>query len=210
MRDDGRLSSGRAYGNGGRGHAFSGAEVKGLGRGFSDAEVKGRGRQLRKSSYHPLDKGKKNLDVGLNEELSPKLYENLNEPSPKISEHNFSAGPSEPVFIQEPVFTFNITSSLKSSLQSQSSKTPALSKIKPYLNPFPQQPSSSTSPISLHPQAPHSKAPKSKGHHDKHSLGGFSVVQRTSKLEDSIGTLSNLNRRIDSEGSPSHMGLVRR
>jgi hypothetical protein len=123
------------------------------------------------------------------------------------------------MFIKEPVFTFNITSPLKSFLQSQPSKTPALSKVKPNLNPFPQQPSSSTSPISLRPQAPHSKAPQtkapqSKGHHDKHSLGGFSVVQRTSKLEDSIRTSGNSNKRrcdkIDSKGSPSHMGLVRR
>jgi hypothetical protein len=43
-RDDGRISPGHAYGNGGQGRGFSGAEVKGRGCGFSDAEVKGRGR----------------------------------------------------------------------------------------------------------------------------------------------------------------------
>jgi hypothetical protein len=222
VRDDGRISPGRANGNGGQGRDFSGAAVKGRGRGFSDAEVKVNGRQLSKASFHPLDKGKKNLDAGLSEEPSPKLYENLNEPSPKISEQHFTAGPSKPVFIQNPVFTFNITSPLKSSLQSQPSKTLAFSKIKPNLNPSPQQPPSSTSPI--RPQAPHSKAPQtkapqskapqSKGHHDKHSLGDFSAVQRTSKLEDSIRTSGNSDKRrcdkIDSEGSPSHMGLVRR
>jgi hypothetical protein len=240
MRDESRISPDRVAGNGEQGRGFSGAAMKGRGRGFSEEEKQGRGRQLGKASFHPLDKGKKNLEAGLSKEPNPKLHENFNEPSPKYFQQTFSAGqsepslkitqpassagPSDPMPIKEPIFTFNITNPLKSSLQSQPSKAPTPSKIKPILNPTPQQPPPSTSHISLHPQTPHSKAPQtqapqskapqSKGHHDKHSLGDFSAIQRTSKLEDSTGISSNSDRRrcdnVDSEGSPSHMGLVRR
>ena len=220
MRDESRISPDCAASNGEQGRGFSGAAMKGRGRGFSEEEKQGRGRQLGKASFHPLDKGKKNLEAGLSKGPNPKLHENINEPSlknfqqtfsagpsepsPKIPQPASSAGPSNPMSIKEPIFTFNITNPLKSSLHSQPSKAPTPSKIKPFLNPTPQQPPPSTSCISLRPQtpvskapqtnAPQSKAPQSKGHHDKHSLGDFSAVLRTSKFEDLIGISSHSDR----------------
>ena len=124
VRDESHTSPDRAVGNGGQGRAFPGAAVKGRGQAFSEAEVQGRGRQLSKDSSHPLDKGKKSLEAGLSAKPKPKLHESFIKPSPKIFEPFFSAGPPEPMSINEPIFTFNIGNPLKSSLQSQPSKTP--------------------------------------------------------------------------------------
>jgi hypothetical protein len=113
--------------------------------------MQGRGRQRSKFRYSPLDKGKIKHDGGFGD-----YYDvGLAEPSPKMVEQFSLAGPSKPKLKSvEPVFTFNITSPLKSFIQSQPSKSSTPSKDKPNFISSSQPPTLSTSPISLCPQAP--------------------------------------------------------
>ena len=92
--------------------------------------------------------------------------------------------PFEPIFsTDETIFNFNTPKSALNSLQSQPSNQKTQSKDKPisFSSP-PQQPPVSSSEISICPHLP-----KSKSGNDKHSMGGVSVVQSISKLEDSAG-----------------------
>ncbi len=123
VRDENLTSSDRAGGNANQGRAATGAAVNGRGQAVSEAEGQGCGIQLSKDSSHPLNKGKKSLEAGLSAKPKPKLNEPFIEPSPKFSAQFFSAAQPEPVYINEPIFTFNIGSPSKSSLQSQPSNT---------------------------------------------------------------------------------------
>jgi hypothetical protein len=81
-------------------------------------------------------------------------------------------------------------------------------KDKPLYFTSPQLPPTSSSEISLRPHLP-----KSKAGNDKHSMGGVSVVQNISKLEDSAGRSVHSDRRrcdrADPKGPTPRVGLVR-
>uniref|UniRef100_A0A2N9ESQ0 Reverse transcriptase domain-containing protein n=2 Tax=Fagus sylvatica TaxID=28930 RepID=A0A2N9ESQ0_FAGSY len=77
---------------------------------------------------------------------------------------------------------------------------------KPLYFTSPQLPPTSSSEISLRPHLP-----KSKAGNDKHSMGGVSVVQNISKLEDSAGRSVHSDRRrcdrADPKGPTPRVGL---
>jgi hypothetical protein len=174
--------------------------------------VAGSAEDQRNAKSHPnfryshVDKGKSKQGSGTGQ-----LYAHGPlETNPKIGEQTTIFNFSEPNLSSvEPVFVFNIPNSNVNSLQSHSSNQNTPSKNNPISLTSPQQTPSSCSTISLRPQLP-----KSKGGNDKHSVGGVSIVQSISKLENSTERSVHSDRRrcdrVDSKGSTACVGLVRR
>jgi hypothetical protein len=172
--------------------------------GAADGQRRTKSHQQFRYSY--LDKGKSKQVSGPGQHYSNGPFKTNTLPG----EQNLNFEYPEPILTPaEPVFVFNIPNPNVNSLQSQPSNQNTHTKNNPISFTSPQQPSSSSSTISLRPQLP-----KSKGGNDKHSMGGVFAVQSISKLEDSTGrTVHSVRRRcdrVDPKGSTSGVGVVRR
>ena len=175
-------------------------------RAVGSAEGQKRVKSNQQFRYSHLDKGKSKHVGGPSQPYTHGLGQSVLAPGEQVSKFKNSAPILSPT---EPVFVFNIPNPNVISLQSQPPDQNTQTKNIPISSLSPQQPPASSSTISLRPQLP-----KSKGGNDKHSMGGVSVVQSISKLEDSPERSVHSDRRrsdrADSKGSTSCVGLVRR
>ncbi len=170
------------------------------------AEGQRRAKSHQQFLYSHLDKGKSKQVSGPGQLYSHGPFKT----DPLLGEQISNFENSEPILTPvEPVFVFNIPNPNVNSLQSHPSNQNTQTKDNPISFTSPQQPPTSSSIISLR-----SQLPKSKGGNDKRSMGGISVVQSISKLEDSTGRTVHSDQRrcdrVDQKGSTSCVGLVRR